>query len=608
MHCLQHSEVLRDLGGTVLRSPELIRTTADPAITYTDPQLGEEAALSAFDANLAASAYFENNDNAFNNTFIGNNGIFQQDLGDYRVELAKRAATGTRMALRHVTNYDHNNSIGNRFGSPSSSWFTYLDAEVRQPLLQGAGVSFNRIAGPNGQPGLSNGVLIARIRSDISVAEFEIGVRDLISNVENAYWDLYFAYRDFHAKVNARDQALRALRIVKNRNEQGMKGAEADELLQAEEQYWRFKADVQDAVNGRLVDSSRTFNGSTGGTFRGIGGVRVAERRLRLIMGMPINDGVLLRPSDEPTTAPVRFDWELAVDESVENRPELRRQRWVVKQRELELTANKNFLLPRLDAVGRYRVRGFGKSLTNSDEYRFASAADEFLGGDFQEWQMGVEFSAPLGFRQGHAAVRNAELQLSRERKILREQVRQINYGLSNAVGDVERSFDVLQTQFYRHQAAQKQVDYIEGKYKEFLAPIDLVLEAHRRLLDAEIRYYQARADYVLALKNVHFEKGTLLNYAGVSMGERPSSRFAMAGAADLFCRRKHTFDYVCRDSVVGRPRHRNSSVQSHAEVFPTDPLLTETNETTPAANSESIPTTQTLTVRIADLDGTSLN
>ena len=41
--------------------------------------------------------------------------------------------------------------------------------------------------------------LVARIRTDISIADFEIGLRDYVSNVENAYWDLYYAYRDLDA-------------------------------------------------------------------------------------------------------------------------------------------------------------------------------------------------------------------------------------------------------------------------------------------------------------------------------------------------------------------------------------------------------------------------
>jgi len=67
-------------------------------------------------------------------------------------------------------------------------------------------------------------------------------------------------------------------------------------------------------------------------------------------------------------------------------------------------------------------MRGFGKDLFDTPDNRypgiFSSAWANLASAKFQEWQLGVEFSMPLGFRKGHAAVRNAELQLARERAI----------------------------------------------------------------------------------------------------------------------------------------------------------------------------------------------
>ena len=298
---LDQSRVLRDLGGTVLRLPALVPTVFDPALAYTDPRFGEEAALSAFDATFSARGSWQRNDRLFNNTFIGDNGTFKQDLNNYEFEVSKRAATGTQMAFRHVIDYDLDNSVGNR-QDPSLLWGAYFDAEVRHPLMQGSGVLFNRVAGPVNRAGVMNGVLIARIRTDIDLAEFEVGVRDLVSNVENAYWDLYFAYRDLDAKKRARDQALEmwAEIEVKRRNEEASTTDEA----QAQEQYWRFQAEVLDAFNGRVVDATRTNNGSAAGTFRNSGGVRVAERRLRLMIGLPINGDRIIKPISEPPAAP----------------------------------------------------------------------------------------------------------------------------------------------------------------------------------------------------------------------------------------------------------------------------------------------------------------
>ena len=267
--------------------------------------------------------------------------------------------------------YDQNNAPGNQFPSVLN---TNVEAEIRQPILQGAGLEFNRIAGPSTTPGVYNGVLVARINTDVALTDFEIAVRDLVSNVENAYWDLYYGYRDLDAKVKARDAALDTWRKIYALMESGRRGGEADKEAEAREQYFRFQQDVQTAINGELLDATRTNNGSPGGTFRPTGGVLVAERKLRLLMGIAPSDGRLMRPTDEPAIAKVDFDWAQAAQDAVTRRAELRREKWQIRRRELEVIASKNYLLPRLDAVGRYRLRGLGDELI-SEQPNFTTDA-----------------------------------------------------------------------------------------------------------------------------------------------------------------------------------------------------------------------------------------
>ena len=185
---LTNSRVLRDLGGAVVRSPGATRTAVDPAIAETDPRFGIEAALSEFDAQFLSSMIWEKNDRAFNNQFFGGGStLVQQDLGIFQAAITKRSVTGSRFTIRHNVDYDANNAEGNLF---DSAWNTNVEMEIRHPFLQGSGVQFNRIAGPNNQPGIYDGVLIARLNADVALNDFEIAVRDLVSNVENAYWDL----------------------------------------------------------------------------------------------------------------------------------------------------------------------------------------------------------------------------------------------------------------------------------------------------------------------------------------------------------------------------------------------------------------------------------
>jgi outer membrane protein TolC len=594
---LSDSPVLRDLGVGIVRSPNSIITEMDPATAFSDPRFGEEAALSAFDANFVLNTSGQKNDRANNNRFLGNNlGMFAQDLIRQEAEINKTAVSGTRFAIRHGIEYDFNNQAGNRWnrenkqfseaqrqirGQRSSSWLTFIESEVRQPLLQGGGVNFNRIAGPNSQPGFYNGVLIARANTEISMARFEQGVRDLVSNVENAYWDLHFAYRDLEAAIEARDAAKafyeESLKIEGITDSQtvphvvdgkSIAAAGSLKVFSAKEQLQRFEAAVLLALEGQLTEGTRTDGGSTGGSFRSQGGVRLAERRLRYMIGKPQTEGQLLMPTDQPLDAMVFFDWNESVELALNRRAELRQQSWAVKQRQMELTASRNFLLPRLDLVALHRFRGLGGDLTGSNTYmddlradavappgsdpsRKSAAFGDLLSGDFQEWQIGAELSVPLGFRQAHSAVRNAELRLQREKVLLREQQRSISLALANALGEVQRTYATMEIAFNRYQAAQEYKSRADQELENLGVTPDVPLEAQRRVLEAKQQFLRSQTEYMVALKNVHFERGTLLDYHQVFLSESASSALAITGAENRQLRQVPGNSNVRQDPAI---------------------------------------------------------
>ncbi|TWU03462.1 TolC family protein [Neorhodopirellula pilleata] len=509
---LSNAEVLRDLNATVLRAPDQLATDETLPLVQLNPQTGIEAALSAYDAQVYALGKWQNNDRQFNNRFFGGGAnAFQQDTHDYVLQLSKRTATGAQIAIRSITDYDSNNATGNE---TPSAWQTQWHAELRQPLLQGAGLTFNRIGGPAALPGVYNGVLIAKTNNDISVTEFRRDARNFVSNVINAYWDLAYAYRDADARAEALERARTTWRSYEAQKTSNRRGGAAEAL--AREQYYRFKSEYQDAVAGKLVGRTQVNNASSGGTFAGIGGVLATERRLRLLVGLPISDGELLRPIDEPITAPVIFDTESLSVEAIRMREELQQQRLQVQKREMELLAAKNFLLPSLDLVSIYRVRGLDSQLAGS-----GSALSELGDMDFQEYEAALEFKMPVGFRQAHAAVQHAKLQIARERSVLHEQERQILHDLLSTVAEADRAFALAETSLNRYLAAKDALDSLDANRQAGL-PISLeqLLDAQRRLSESQTRYYLAVTEYMVAIKNVQFESGTLLQDARVMVAE----------------------------------------------------------------------------------------
>ena len=518
---MQNSDVLRQLGGTVLRNPDSIKSRFTGALANTDPRFSPEAALSAFDAQLQGTAYFSNNDRIYNNPFAGGGQrAFQQDLHEYSLELSKVTATGSQLALRSISVHDANNSPGNTF---RSAWDTYVEGEIRQPLLQGGGLQFNRIAGPGSSPGVYNGILLAKANAQMTQTDFEVAVRDYINDVTNVYWDLYFAYRDLDSRSRAMKQALEAWNRIKARQESDLETGAAEAL--AREQYFRFKSDVDEALTGRVTQGTRTGSGSTGGTLEGSGGVQTTERRLRLLVGMKISDGEMIRPADEPTQADIVFDWFIVQQEALQLRPELRKQQTVIRKREMELLAAKNFVNPRLDAVGRYRFRGFGDDLnrTDSGDQAYSSASRNLLSGDQQEWFVGMEYTVPIGYRKAHLAVRNAEALLCRERIVQREQQRSVVHDLSNAITDAARSYEACRNSLNRLMAAQELLAAYQAQDENDMdIDVDHLLDAQRRVVEAEIRYFRSRTEYAVALKNVHVEKGSLLQYHNLNIFDQP--------------------------------------------------------------------------------------
>ncbi len=569
---LTHSKVIRDLGGALLQAPATVHTLYNPALVETDPRFGVDNALSAFDATVASSAVFGTDKQALNNAFLGGGTrILDSQTATFQKQVSKTSVDGTQFSLSHNTNYVLNNAPANAF---PNAWNTFIDAEFSHPILRAGGVDYNRIAGVNGSPGLFNGVLLARVNTDIALAEFETAVPTLVSDVENAYWDLYFAYRNLDAKLAARDAALETWRRVHALFESGRRGGEADRESQAREQYFAFEVEVQNALTGLQVGGTQVNNGSTGGTFRGVGGVYTAERRLRLLMGLPITDCQVLRPCDEPQLTRIVFAWDQILPEALARRPELRKQRLLIKRREMELTACRNFVLPTLNVTGGYHFQGFGNQLFGDGTGgRFQNAYTSLFQDDLQGWNSGIQFSAPLGYRRGHMLVRNAELQLSRERAVLLEQERDVVHNLSNAVADLDRAYVVAQTTLKRRLAAREHVAVVQAEFEADKAPLDSLLYAQLRLADADANHYRALVEYTLAVKNVHYEKNSVLDYNQVFLTETPwywnSPRRTTLGERML-----DRFSYVIERperKVSMRPAPIQTPVAVETEVMPTE-------------------------------------
>ncbi|HEX5105357.1 MAG TPA: hypothetical protein VFV87_16175, partial [Pirellulaceae bacterium] len=168
-----------------------------------------------------------------------------------------------------------------------------------------------------------------------------------------------------------------------------------------------------------------------------------------------------------------------------------------------------------------------------------------------------------------------AELFLSREHALLEDQERQVVSDLSDAISELDRAYELARTQYNRRMAALRQLETLgvllqQADNVEKPRLLDLQLDAQRRLADSESQFYRSLAEHEVAIKNVHLEKGTLLDYNRIFLAEGPWPGKAHADAAQrarLWIGAPHLENYVRDDRIVS------------AGAFPQDSLPPGTAE-----------------------------
>ncbi|MFM9964973.1 MAG: TolC family protein [Planctomycetaceae bacterium] len=570
---LANNELIRDNGSflspqnRLLSNPDFVQSVYDPALQETNTQFGQngvESALSEFDAQFTTNLLVGRSENisetnSFNNIQAGD--TLETTAGDFRAGLSKIFADGSQASLQHNVLYQaFNNGTGTGAGGTRlfQSYFTNnpsatqnsgipgLQFDYRKPLWQGGGTRFTRIAGPiisrrslTNVTQVNQGVVISRIRTDIAIAEFESQTQNLVKDVEDLYWELYLAYRRYDAELTARNSSLHTWRKVKANTDAGVENVSAADEAQARDSYFEVRARSEEAL-------SNLYN---------------TEGRFRRLIGLPVNDGRIIRPGDEPTTAEFQPDWRTSLVEALTRRVELRKQKWNIKSLEFQVEAAESLTNPRLDLVGRYAINGFGDQLfgharhnptgplvgvppaTNVSNGRTGSFYDNLLDADNTGYGIGVEFSMPIGFRAAHSQVRNLELRLCKARAALSAQEFEISHELANAFRQLDASFQTAQTNFNRRRAAERRVQAYEAQYEAGKGNVDNLLRSQISLAQAETAYYQSIVSYNRAITEMKYRKGTLMEDDNIFLGESLSHPEAYVQALRHAWARSHASD-----------------------------------------------------------------
>ncbi|MFP6764355.1 MAG: TolC family protein, partial [Planctomycetaceae bacterium] len=382
-------------GNRILSSPNNAPSIYDPAIQETGVLFGGRgvnAALAAFDAQFSTRAIWGRADSIRNGQIPTISSQNSEHTTALVSQLGKTFGYGGQFTLGQTVNYSKDRNPG----TFASSYSGNVNAEYRHPLLAGAGTEFTQIAGPisnqfGGLSGVNQGVVISRINHDISLTDFEESLINLLKDVEDGYWNLHLQYRIYDTQVKARHSAQKSWSDSRAKLDlDGAPGFQVEHEPQARDRYFETKALAEEALSELYKN----------------------EISLRRLLGLPVNDGEVLRPSDEPLTAVFSPDWAVSVAEGLTHRIEIRRHKWNIKSLELQLIAAESLVRPRLDLIASYQLVGFGDRLLDHGRGQFNSYAGTINDNRHTGWTAGAVFELPIGLRSARTQVQNLELRL----------------------------------------------------------------------------------------------------------------------------------------------------------------------------------------------------
>jgi HAE1 family hydrophobic/amphiphilic exporter-1 len=425
----------------------------------------------------------------------------------------------------------HTNT-SNSFSLLNPFYSSNLSLQFTQPLLRDRSIDNNR-----------RQIRIQRKRLDQSDADFRQRTIDVITRVQQAYWELVFALRDQQNQLANLNLSRESLRNVEAQIAAGAKAP-----LE--------RAEVQTELANRETS-----------LFSAIQAVAIAENNLKvLIFKDPSSSdwSAQVTPTDTPKfdTTPVNLDD--ALKAARDNRPELRRLRLQNDINQIDITYFKNQTKPQVDLTGTLALTGlagtdvsgalppgsqvpliFGNPATNSsafllDQIRAIQIAQglpvatsplvnsqggpnttliggygqdlrNLLNGKTRNVTVGVAISFPFKNKTAEANLAGAHIQKEQLQASMRSQEQVIEVDVRNSAQAVESARQRVLSAREARVNAELQLEGEQRLYQVGRSTTFLLFQRENALANARASELRAETDYNKALADLQRATSTTL-------------------------------------------------------------------------------------------------
>ncbi len=449
----------------------------NPKIRATDVT----AAKAVFDPDVFAEFGFGSTQTP-NRNFLAGARLeeIKNDDFDWSFGLRQDLPTGGSYELRFDNNRNFNNSAFFTVVNTNTAYSSDLSLIVIQPLLKNFGVDINRTQ-----------IKIAENDREISLDRFRETIMDVVTQIQEVYWDLVFTIEDL--KVEQR--SLRLARELAELNRARVRAGVAApvEIIQAE-------TDI--AAREALVTVAEKR-------------MRDAEDRLKVVLNIPKQGewGGAVHPADPARFSPITPDLPGAVADALRMRPEYEVAKIQVTNRELDLRFTRNQLLPDLSFQGGVGIDGLSAS-----DPSYGNALDDLGSGNHFSYSAGLVLSVPIGNRAARAEFVKAQLGVQQAQVSLRDLELEITAQVREAVRRINANAKLVADTRAARELAEEQLRIEQKRLEAGVSTTFEVLRFQRDLSVAQSAEVRSLTNYNKSIANLDRVRGVVLEKHRIQM------------------------------------------------------------------------------------------
>ncbi len=427
---------------------------------------GESKFDATFEINLSEEEEVRQQSNAFSSPVKSRNKSHNWDFS-----LTQKLVTGADYKLSFTNDRNRTNSVT---AGLNPSYFTEMVFSLTQPLLKNFGIDLTK-----------RNIYIANNEVNISDYVFEDKVIDIISDVENVYWDLVFSIEDLAVKKKSLERARNLERQVKA---QVAVGTMAEiETLQAQ-------SEVASRDESLLVAQDL---------------IQDNEDILKNILNIDYGSEEGLKaiyPSDRPEMVADEINLYQAIKDTLLNRPDYLGKKKELENKNILVKFRENQLYPTVDLFGTMGLNGLsGDAITvNSGTFQgrskyggdYGTALSDSLTGKFYNWEVGIKLSYPLGNRSAKAQLSASRLEKAQLILSIKDLEKSIIVEVREAVRQLKTDLKRINATRIARKLAEEKLKAEEKKFEVGLSTSFSVLEFQEDLAEEQSNEIKALIDF----------------------------------------------------------------------------------------------------------------